>query len=110
MKVAFSSNGKELSDNIAEFFGRCAYFIVVEVEGEKIIKTESLRNENENQVSGAGMLVAKFLVEKDVDVVIAKSVGPRALDVLKQFNIEVYKEEGVIGDVLEKFIDKKIRK
>jgi predicted Fe-Mo cluster-binding NifX family protein len=103
MKVAISSSGKELTDKIAEFFGRCPYFIIAEIEDEKIIKTEALKNENENQVSGAGMSVAKFLVENDVNVVIAKSVGPRAMDVLKQFKIEVQNEEGIISDVLKKF-------
>lgn len=110
MKIAFSSTGQETSDNIADLFGRCPYFVVVTMDGEKIVKTEALKNENENQVSGAGVSVAKFLVENDVNVVIAKSVGPRALDVLKQFQVDVYNEEGTISDVLQKFIDKRIKK
>jgi predicted Fe-Mo cluster-binding NifX family protein len=106
MKIAISSTGKKMSDNIAELFGRCPYFIIVEVENGKITKTEILKNENENQTSGAGMAAAKLLAENDVNAVIAKSVGPRATDVLKQFNIKIYNGEGMIEDALQKFIDK----
>jgi len=110
MKIAITSTGKELSDSVAELFGRCPYFIIAEIEDEKIVKTEALKNESEDQSSGAGMSAAKLLAENDVSVVIARSVGPRAMDVLKQFNIEVYNEEGKIQNILEEFIDKKLKK
>jgi predicted Fe-Mo cluster-binding NifX family protein len=110
MKIAVSSTGKELSDNVAELFGRCPYFIIADIEDGKIVKTEALKNENENQSSGAGMSAAKLLAENDVNAVIAKSVGPRAIDVLKQFNIELYNGEGVIKDILQKYINKKLKK
>lgn len=108
MKIAISATGKELSDSVAELFGRCPYFIIAEIEDEKVVKTEVLKNENEDQASGAGMSTAKLLVENNVNVVIAKTVGPRAMDVLKQFNVEVYNGEGKINEVIQKFIDKKL--
>ena len=110
MKIAISSAGKKLSDDVAELFGRCPYFIIAVVKDGKIAKMEVLKNENEDQASGAGMSAAKLLAENDINFVIAKTVGPRAMDVLKQFNIEVYSGEGVINDVLQKFIDKKLKK
>ncbi|PIY78730.1 MAG: dinitrogenase iron-molybdenum cofactor biosynthesis protein, partial [Parcubacteria group bacterium CG_4_10_14_0_8_um_filter_35_7] len=39
-----------------------------------------------------------------------KNVGPRALDVLKQFNIEVYYGDGTIKEVLQEFINGKLKK
>jgi len=110
MKIAISSTGKELSDSVAELFGRCPYFVIAEVEDGKIIETTALKNESENQSSGAGMSAAKLLAEKDVNAVIAKSVGPRAMDVLKQFDIEVYNGEGMIKNVLQEFVAKKLKK
>lgn len=110
MKIAISSTGKELSDNVAELFGRCPYFVVAEIEDGKILKTEALKNEGENQSSGAGMSAAKLLADNAVEAVVAKTVGPRAVDVLKQFNIEVYNGEGKIQDILHDFIDKKLKK
>lgn len=108
MKIAISSTGKELSDNIAELFGRCPYFVIVEIENGKIIKADAIKNDNENQASGAGMSAAKLLAENNVNVVIARTVGPRAMDVLKQFNIEVYNGDGAVKDIIQKFIDKKL--
>ncbi|MFA5777466.1 MAG: NifB/NifX family molybdenum-iron cluster-binding protein [Parcubacteria group bacterium] len=110
MKIAISSTGKELSDGVAELFGRCPYFVIAEIENGKIVKADAIKNDNENQASGAGMSAAKLLVENNVNVVIARNVGPRAIDVLKQFNIEVYSGEGIINDILQKFIDKKLKK
>lgn len=110
MKIAITSTGKELSCDVSELFGRCPYFIIAEIEDEKIIKTDALKNESENQTSGAGMSAAKFLAENNVDAVIAKTVGPRAIDVLKQFNIEMYNGDGKIQDILQDFINKKLKK
>ena len=61
-------------------------------------------------MGGAGVSSAQLIVEKCVDVVITKNMGPRAMDVLKQFNIEVYFGDGVIKDVLQFFIDGKLKK
>ena len=106
MKIAISSAGKELSDQVSELFGRCPYFIIVEMEKGLVVKREVVKNRNEDQASGAGMAAAKFLAERDVDVAIAKTIGPRAMDVLRQFKIEIHEEAGVIEDVLGKFAAK----
>lgn len=106
MKIAIASGGKELSGNVSEIFGRCPYFIIAEIENGKIVKTEALKNESEKQSSGAGMAAARFLAENGADAVAVKTVGPRAADVLRQFDIKVYNEGGKIEDVLRKFADK----
>jgi predicted Fe-Mo cluster-binding NifX family protein len=108
MKIAISSTGKELSDSVAELFGRCPYFFIAEIENSKIAKADAIKNDNENQASGAGMSAAKLLAENNVNIVIARTIGPRAMDVLKQFNIEVYNREGTVKEVIQKFIDKKL--
>jgi len=45
-----------------------------------------------------------------VDAVVAGNIGPRASDVLRQFKIEVYNGNGVVKEVLQKFIDGKLEK
>ncbi len=103
MKVAISSNGENLSDEVSEVFARCPYFILVDIEGGKIIKSEALKNKAGFQMSGVGVYTSKFLAEKKVETVIAKNIGPRAFDLLKQFNIEIYQAEGKIEEALDKF-------
>jgi predicted Fe-Mo cluster-binding NifX family protein len=110
MKIAVTSAGKELSDSVFELFGRCPYFIIAEVENGKIIKTEALKNESENQSIGAGVSAAKLLAENNVNAVIAGSTGPKAMDVMNQFGIKVYRGEGTVGEALQKFVDKNLEK
>jgi len=110
MKIAVSSTGDNLTDNVSDVFARCSYFIIAEIENGEIKKTEAIKNESENQMGGAGISTAQLMAEKNVNAVITKNVGPRALDVLKQFNIEIYSGEGAIKEVLKKFIDGKLEK
>jgi predicted Fe-Mo cluster-binding NifX family protein len=110
MKIAVSSTGKSLESNVSDIFARCPYFIIVEIENGKIQKVETIENKNANQLGQAGISVAKFLAEKNVKAVITGNVGPRAFDVLKQFNIEIYQGEGKVKEVIEKFIEGKLEK
>ena len=95
---------------MSEVFARCPYFIIAEIKNRKIEKTEIIKNENTNQMSGAGISAAQLMAEKDVNAVITKNVGPRALDVLNQFNIGIYYGNGRIKKVLQEFIDGKLKK
>lgn len=110
MKIAISSTDKNIESNVSDIFGRCPYFIIAEIKNGKIEKTESIKNENVDQTGGAGISTAQLMAEKNVNVIITGNVGPRALDVLNQFNIEIYSGEGVIKDVLQNFIDGKLEK
>ena len=108
MKIAISSKEKDLNSEVDNAFGRCPYFLVVEIENEKIQGFEAVENISAEQVGGAGISAAQTIVEKDVDAVISGNIGPRALDVLKQFNIKIYNGSGKVSEVLQKFIDKKL--
>ena len=110
MKIAVSSTGKNLTDNISEVFARCPYFIIAEIENQEIKKFEAIKNESENQMGGAGISAAQLMAEKNIKAVIAKNVGPRALDVLNQFKIGIYVGDGTIEKVLQEFIDGKLEK
>ena len=110
MKIAVSSTGDKLSDSVSDVFGRCPYFIIAEIKDGKIERTEAIENKNTDQTSGAGISTAQLMAEKNVNVVITGNVGPRAMDVLKQFNIDVYSGNGVIKEVLQEFIDSKLKK
>ena len=110
MRVAISSTGKKLTDNVSEVFARCYYFVIAEIENKEIKRYEAIKNESENQMGGAGISAAQLMAEKNVNTVITKNVGPRALDVLKQFNIAIYYGDGTIEKVLQEFIGGKLKK
>jgi predicted Fe-Mo cluster-binding NifX family protein len=110
MKIAVSSIDKNIEGNISDVFARCPYFIIVDIENQEIKKTEAIKNESENQMGGAGISAAQLVAEKNVNVVITGNVGPRAFDVLKQFKIKVYSGSGAIKEVLQEFINGKLKK
>ncbi len=110
MRIAISSTNKNIGSDVSDIFGRCPYFIIAEIKDDKIEKTEAIENKNTDQNSGAGISTAQLMAEKNVNAVITGNVGPRAIDVLKQFNIEVYSGKGVIKNVLQEFINKKLKK
>ena len=108
MKIAISSSGKELKSNVDKVFGRCAYFIFAEIKDKKIVSVEAVENINAQKTGGAGISAAQTVADKKVNVLITGNVGPRALDVLKQFGIEIYNGSGKVKEVLEKFMDGKL--
>lgn len=107
MKIAISTVSGGLDSEISDVFGRSPYIIIVDVENAEIKNTEIIKNENDGQQSGIGMAVAKLVAEKGASVVIAKNVGPRALDVLQQFDIKIFDASGKAGQALQDFINKK---
>jgi len=109
-RIAVSSTGKSLKSKMAEVFGRCPYFIIVEIENNKIVRSETTKNAVANQMGGAGIAAAQAVAEKNVEVVITGNIGPRALDVLRQFNIEIYNGRGLVEDILQEFIAGKLTK
>ena len=120
MKIALSSLGKDINSNLSEVFGRCPYFVIVEIstkggsafggEDKKVKGFEAIENTSANQMGGAGISAARMVAEENVAAVISGNIGPRALEVLRQFNIEVYKGTGLVKEVIESFIEGELEK
>lgn len=110
IKIAITSRGKNLNAEIDNVFGRCKYFIIAEIKNNKVENFEAVENKFADQVGGAGISASQFVAEKGVKAVITDKVGPRALDVLKQFNIELYKGENKVGESLKRFVENKLER
>jgi len=110
MMIAITSDGKSSSSKVSEVFGRCHYFIIFEVEKGKAVQVRCIENLFSEQQGHTGITVAQSIVEKGVNAVVTGNIGPRALDVLKQFNVEVYAEDGIVKEVLQKFVEGKLEK
>jgi len=110
MKIAIASQGKSLESKVSDFFGRCPFFVIVEIEDGKVAKFEAIENPSAKQLGGAGISAAKTVAEK-ADAVIAKNIGPRALSILQQFNMEIYLAEAeTVQENVEKFLEGKLKK
>ena len=84
-----------LDGQISQHFGRCPYYLLVDVEGDEVKNTEVVNNPYyHNHVPGK---VPQFISEQAVNVMIAGGMGPRAIDMFTSLGIEV--ATGVIGNV-----------
>ena len=89
LRIAIATNGKDgLEDVVSNVFGRAKTFTIVDAEDEKIKGVTVVENPRVSYKHGAGPIVAKMLVDKDVDVVIAYILGLGADELLKQLNIK----------------------
>ena len=86
MAVATTAHGR-LQDIVSEVFGRSNTFTIIDVEGEEIKNTEVLENPALSYEHGAGPIVVKTLVDRDVKVVISAELGPGASALLEQHNV-----------------------
>jgi len=112
MKIAISSIGQDdLSSELSPIFGRCPFFVIVEIENNEIKNHKHIENKAVMQAGGAGIMAAQTVANEKVDAVISNAVGPRAFDILQQLNIEVYKAQGAtVKEAVDLFIQGKLSK
>jgi len=111
MKIIVPSEGETIDSNISQFFGRCPYFIVIEIEDRKIISSKAFKNPAMNQRGGAGIAAAQFVADQNADALICKSVGPNAAFVLSQLVSKLFKAiDGTVKENAEKFITNELEK
>ena len=112
MKIAISSTGKNLESEIDARFGRCNYFLIVEIDKEKkeIKNVKAIENTAQAQMGGAGITAGEIVAREKVEAVITTNLGPRAFSVFGQFGIEIYQGQGKIKDAVQDFINGKLKK
>jgi len=104
IKIAVSASENDMESNIDARFGRCPYFMIVEIKDNKMKHTKAIKNTAAQQAGGAGTSAAKLVADQDVKAVIGSNFGPRAFDVFNQLDINVYQTEGKIKDAVKKYI------
>lgn len=110
MKIAITANEDKLSGMVDQRFGRCPFFLIVNVDNDIVGTFEAIENTSESQAHGAGINAAELMGEQKVDAIITGELGPNATKVLEQLNIPVYSGSGKIIDVLDEFVENKLEK
>lgn len=102
MKIAITSSGQNLDNEIDLRFGRSFGFIVYNLEDETFEFIDN--NQNLNTSQGAGIQAAQNVVNQNVDAIITGHCGPKAFAVLSSAGVKVYTgAEGTIKEIIEKF-------
>lgn len=87
MRIAISANDKNgLHSTISPHFGRCPYFIIVDVEDQKI--EQVLQVENPYYKAHEPGQVPGFIEEQGADVMLTGGMGARAMQFFSQHGIE----------------------
>lgn len=102
MKIAITSSGENLDNEIDLRFGRAKGFIIYETADDSFEFIDNVQNLEAAQ--GAGIQAAQNVVNKNAEAVITGHCGPKAFKVLSTSGVKVYTvETGKISEIIEKF-------
>jgi predicted Fe-Mo cluster-binding NifX family protein len=87
LKVAVSSTGPHLSSAVCASFGRCACFLVVDLDTEDVAVVENTGAELD---SGAGSRSVQLLANAKASTVLTGRCGPKAARALAAARIDVH--------------------
>ncbi|MGD9210400.1 MAG: NifB/NifX family molybdenum-iron cluster-binding protein [Desulfobacteraceae bacterium] len=94
MKIAVTSNGTGLDDQVEARFGRCPYFLIIDSDTMAVY---ALPNPNISLGGGAGPQSAQLMAEQGVLAVLTGNCGPNAFQAFGAAGIKVI--TGVTGQV-----------
>lgn len=101
MKIAVSASGNSLNAQIDPRFGRCAFFLLVELDN---MTFESFDNQSIAQGGGAGIQAAQFIASKGAKAVITGNCGPNAVKTLNAAGIDVIMgQDGTVSEAVDRY-------
>lgn len=108
MKIAITSQGKDLSSEVDPRFGRAKQLIVVDTDtGDFKAHDNSV---NLNAAQGAGIQTGQNIANLGVDVVITGNVGPNAFRTLNAAKVKVFLcKASTVQEALEMFKEGKLQ-
>jgi predicted Fe-Mo cluster-binding NifX family protein len=104
MRIAISADdNRGLASVVSPHFGRCPYFILVDVEGNQIKQAQAINNPfYGNHQPGQ---VPAFISQQGADVMLTGGMGHRAIGFFEQYNIQaVTGAYGTVQHALEQYL------
>jgi predicted Fe-Mo cluster-binding NifX family protein len=103
-RIALScDNGFGLEASLSPHFGRCPFYVLVDVTDDQIAGFQVVKNPYfPNHQPG---VIPQFIHSQKANVMIAGGMGPRAIDFFTQFGIDVATgAQGKVKDVVEAYL------
>ena len=108
MKVALTSRGPTLDDQVDPRVGRAQVFLVVDTDTGEFEAVDN--RQNLEAAHGAGIQAARIVAEHGAGVVITGHCGPNAFRTLSAAGIDVVVgAEGTVREALESFKTRELR-
>jgi predicted Fe-Mo cluster-binding NifX family protein len=109
MKIAVATDDdRGLEAVLSQHFGRCPYYVVVDIDDGEIKGVENVQNPFYGSHGQPGE-VPSFIKNLGVEVMIAGGMGPRAIGFFEQFGVQaVTGVSGVVKEVIRAFVNGEI--
>jgi predicted Fe-Mo cluster-binding NifX family protein len=102
VKIAITSLGKDLDSEIDPRFGRAAYILIVDLDGNEVEVIDN--SENVNAFKGAGIQAAAMLSKSGAEVLLTGYCGPNAFKTLRAAGVKVVNDvSGTVKDAVYSF-------
>jgi predicted Fe-Mo cluster-binding NifX family protein len=107
MKIAVTSQGKDLDSQVDPRFGRAAYILIVD---SATLHFEVIDNkENINALKGAGIQAAANIHNKGAEILLTGFCGPNAFTTLRAAGVKVANDaSGTVREAVSAFLDGKL--
>lgn len=85
MRIAFASINEGLESELSSHFGRCPYYVFVDLDNDTV---KSVTTKNNPYYSGHQPgVVPQFVAQEGANVIVAGGMGPRAIDWFNQLGV-----------------------
>ena len=102
MKIAITTSGMNLEDQVDLRFGRAVGFIIYDLEKATYSYVDN--KQNLNAMQGAGIQAAQNVVKQNADAIITGNCGPKAFSVLSSAGVKIFiGAEGTVKEAIEKY-------
>lgn len=102
MKIAVTSVGTELSDEVDPRFGRATYILIVDAENMAVEIIDN--SKNVQAFKGAGIQAATTVSDRGAEVLLTGYCGPNAFKTLKAGGVRVVQDvSGTVRDAVRNF-------
>jgi predicted Fe-Mo cluster-binding NifX family protein len=104
MRIAISSDDNNgLDSSVAQHFGRCPYFILVDLNGREVKQVSAVDNPFYAQHQPGQ--VPAFIHSQEVNVMLSGGMGHRAISFFEQYGIEAATgAAGTVRQALEQYL------
>ncbi len=109
MRIAFAADSNEgLDSAVSMHFGRCPFYVFVDVENGQVQKVETVENPFYYDHGAPGQ-VPSFIANHGANAIVAGGMGPRAIAFFEQLGVEaVTGASGRVRDVLDAYLKRQL--
>lgn len=106
--VLAADDNRGLAGEMAQHFGRCPFYVVTRVNGERQVESAEVRENPHAQHHEPGQ-IPRFIHSLGADVIISSGMGHKAISWFEQLGVEaVTGSRGQVGATLQAYLNGEI--